>query len=570
MSAKKAKAKEAEEAAAQIKLQELKALRTAYAANCKKFITEPIATLAKKIDKSIQGAEELDKVLQLVDCGLTKADAESLATICNSAKVLDTLMLDHNQIGSSGMILICEGLSRNPASVLSRLSMRFCDIGSKAANAIANCLTVNTSLTEIDISYNRIGDEGVIPIAKALASSKTLKILRLAVNQITDKENALNISAGTITGVLKVLDVNTQQVVKAPVTAEITAIGLLCASLATENNGLTFLDLRGNHIGQRGGECVLEMMKARRQLAAAKRAEPLKVQVTERMSGDLFEDILDMNDMMEDIIKKSSKKGGKKKGGKKNMKEGISDHQRDPCPYVIVYDIGVGFAMGSIGGSIWHGFKGYRNSPRGERFPGALASIKARAPVLGGNFAVWSGLFNASDCTLAYLRGKEDSWNAIIAGAATGGILAARSGPKTIAISAAFGGIFLAIMEGLGSMIGRMSSDQYKNVPPPLPPDVQAQEKPSNSSPAIKEQPSITSETEPLQAAFPSKSKSFSPGSIGPKAAVPPATAAGAKKPKKKSQNDIWDEDEIEATADIADTREQPKYSPALQIPLTL
>ncbi|KAJ3399338.1 Mitochondrial import inner membrane translocase subunit Tim17-A [Chytriomyces hyalinus] len=146
----------------------------------------------------------------------------------------------------------------------------------------------------------------------------------------------------------------------------------------------------------------------------------------------------------------------------------ISDTSRDPCPYIIVYDIGAAFCMGAIGGSIWHGFKGYRNSPRGDRFAGTIASVKSRAPVVGGGFAVWSGLFNAGDCTLVAIRGKEDSWNAIMAGAATGGILAARSGPQAIAVSAAFGGIILGIMEGVGAMLGKLSSDSYKPVAPVL------------------------------------------------------------------------------------------------------
>lgn len=38
-----------------------------------------------------------------------------------------------------------------------------------------------------------------------------------------------------------------------------------------------------------------------------------------------------------------------------------------------------------------HGVKGFRNSPYGERRIGALTAIKARAPVLGGNFGVWGG-----------------------------------------------------------------------------------------------------------------------------------------------------------------------------------
>ena len=33
-------------------------------------------------------------------------------------------------------------------------------------------------------------------------------------------------------------------------------------------------------------------------------------------------------------------------------------------PWVILSDFGGAFAMGAIGGGIWHGFKGARNSPR--------------------------------------------------------------------------------------------------------------------------------------------------------------------------------------------------------------
>lgn len=55
-----------------------------------------------------------------------------------------------------------------------------------------------------------------------------------------------------------------------------------------------------------------------------------------------------------------------------------------------------------------------------------MAAIKARAPVLGGNFGVWGGMFSTYDCTVKGIRQKEDPWNAIIAGFMTGGSLAIR------------------------------------------------------------------------------------------------------------------------------------------------
>jgi import inner membrane translocase subunit TIM17 len=126
-------------------------------------------------------------------------------------------------------------------------------------------------------------------------------------------------------------------------------------------------------------------------------------------------------------------------------------------PWVILSDFGGAFSMGAIGGGVWHGIKGARNSPRvrlsfycidsnfiakasdtfcfvvclllrqGERLVGAISTIKARAPVTGGNFGVWGGMFSTFDCAVKGWRQKEDAWNAIISGFMTGGALAARS-----------------------------------------------------------------------------------------------------------------------------------------------
>ncbi|KAI8052155.1 Tim17/Tim22/Tim23/Pmp24 family-domain-containing protein [Syncephalis plumigaleata] len=133
-----------------------------------------------------------------------------------------------------------------------------------------------------------------------------------------------------------------------------------------------------------------------------------------------------------------------------------SDHSRDPCPWVILNDMGGAFVMGAIGGGIWHSIKGAKNAPRGERLYGSISAVRARAPVLGGNFAVWGGLFSTFDCGMRGIRQKEDAWNSIISGALTGGVLAARGGTKPMLISAAFGGIFLGVIEGVSLVIGRM------------------------------------------------------------------------------------------------------------------
>ncbi|CAN8064636.1 unnamed protein product [Agarophyton chilense] len=136
------------------------------------------------------------------------------------------------------------------------------------------------------------------------------------------------------------------------------------------------------------------------------------------------------------------------------------DHQREPCPHRIVDDFGGAFAMGAIGGTIWHFIRGARNSPNGARLIGAVDSVKVRAPALGGSFAVWGGLFSSFDCTLQAIRKKEDPWNTITSGALTGGLLSSRSGWRTAGRSAVVGGILLALIEGASIVITRYASQQ--------------------------------------------------------------------------------------------------------------
>lgn len=140
-------------------------------------------------------------------------------------------------------------------------------------------------------------------------------------------------------------------------------------------------------------------------------------------------------------------------------KSGMAD--REPCPWRIVDDVGGAFSMGAIGGGIFHLIRGSYNAPKGlsNRSRGAITALQARSPVLGGQFAVWGGLFACCDCSLTAIRQKEDPWNSIISGAATGGILAARAGPKHMVTSAVVGGVLLALIEGMGIMFTRMMSD---------------------------------------------------------------------------------------------------------------
>ncbi|XP_053377779.1 mitochondrial import inner membrane translocase subunit Tim17-B-like [Mercenaria mercenaria] len=141
----------------------------------------------------------------------------------------------------------------------------------------------------------------------------------------------------------------------------------------------------------------------------------------------------------------------------------MEEYARDPCPWRIVDDCGGAFSMGLLGGSVFHGISGFRNAPSGNyrRLYGSITNIKAKAPITGGNFAVWGGLFSAIDCSLVYMRKKEDPWNSITSGALTGAILSIRKGKAAMIGSAVVGGVLLAMIEGIGILITRYTAEQF-------------------------------------------------------------------------------------------------------------
>jgi len=122
--------------------------------------------------------------------------------------------------------------------------------------------------------------------------------------------------------------------------------------------------------------------------------------------------------------------------------------QRQPCPARIFDDLGTAFGMGAVAGAIFNFVKGLKNAPRNERFMTGIKTMKSRAPILGGNFAMWGGLFSTVDCIMSRSRRKEGIMNSVVAGALTGGILAFRGGWKAFARSGFVGGVFLALIEG--------------------------------------------------------------------------------------------------------------------------
>jgi Ran GTPase-activating protein (RanGAP) involved in mRNA processing and transport len=62
------------------------------------------------------------------------------------------------------------------------------NIGDKGVEFLSNALSVNNTLTGIDLSYNNIGDKGVEYLSNALSINYTLTIINLVIVMLVMKD----------------------------------------------------------------------------------------------------------------------------------------------------------------------------------------------------------------------------------------------------------------------------------------------------------------------------------------------------------------------------------------------
>ena len=97
------------------------------------------------------------------------------------------LDVSFNKIGDNGIVCIATALETN--TTMRTLGVHGCNISDVGVKSLAKALTVNRSLHELNMNSNYIGDNGMIQIATALQTNNTLKELSIFDNQmrITDK-----------------------------------------------------------------------------------------------------------------------------------------------------------------------------------------------------------------------------------------------------------------------------------------------------------------------------------------------------------------------------------------------
>jgi Leucine-rich repeat (LRR) protein len=143
----------------------------------------------RRIKKLPREAFALLKELQILNLGGTDVPISQLTSAleeCCTSTQLEKLYLGGNGLRDSGVQAICSCIQSQSRCPMKRLDLRYNDIGSSGAAAIAEILVKNANnLAYLYLEGNQIGDDGASALAVAIQDPKLpLQELFLGGNQI--------------------------------------------------------------------------------------------------------------------------------------------------------------------------------------------------------------------------------------------------------------------------------------------------------------------------------------------------------------------------------------------------
>ncbi|XP_059816855.1 NACHT, LRR and PYD domains-containing protein 3-like [Hypanus sabinus] len=125
------------------------------------------------------------QVLRLNQVGLTDSGAEDLVSALSTNPSLTELDLSVNKLGDTGVKLVSEAL-RNTECKIQKLWLVNVSLTDSGAEYLSSTLSTNPSLTWLDLGYNFLTDRSVPALRRFILTLPSLKWIRLMGNQFSE------------------------------------------------------------------------------------------------------------------------------------------------------------------------------------------------------------------------------------------------------------------------------------------------------------------------------------------------------------------------------------------------
>ncbi|XP_072894830.1 NACHT, LRR and PYD domains-containing protein 3-like [Hemitrygon akajei] len=137
----------------------------------------------KQVSAALRNPECKIQKLGLCDVHLTDSGTEDLVSALSTNTSLTELNLGGNDLGDSGVKLVSAAL-RNPECKIQKLQLYGVGLTDSGVEDLASALSTNPSLTELGLSNNKLGDSGVKLVSEALKNPEC-KIQKLWLMEVS-------------------------------------------------------------------------------------------------------------------------------------------------------------------------------------------------------------------------------------------------------------------------------------------------------------------------------------------------------------------------------------------------
>ncbi|XP_072894228.1 NACHT, LRR and PYD domains-containing protein 3-like [Hemitrygon akajei] len=145
----------------------------------------------KLVTAALRNPECKIQKLWLTRVGLTDSGAQDLISALSTNPSLTELNLSNNKLGDSGVKLVSAAL-RNPECKIQKLGLRKVGLTDSGAEDLVSDLGTNPSLTVLDLRYNSLTDRSVPALRSLILSLLSLKRIELRGNPFIETQGGRN------------------------------------------------------------------------------------------------------------------------------------------------------------------------------------------------------------------------------------------------------------------------------------------------------------------------------------------------------------------------------------------